>query len=143
MIGNGVQFDSITSPLKKYKNVTLEKRFLRQDEIASLHKKYGIFLTPTRIDTQGVSRDEAMSSGLVPITNAVTAIPEFVDDSCGILAPAEDYKTMAEGIKKLYYDKDLFASMSYKAAIRVRSQSPKEYTIKKELALIKQEPKEK
>ena len=141
IMGSGDQFDNITAPLKKYKNVILEKRFLRQDEISDLHKDYGIFLTPTRMDAQGVSRDEAMSSGLVPITNAVTAIPEFVDDSCGILAPAEDYKAMAEGIKKLYYDKDLFESMSYKAATRVRSQSSKEYTIKKEIALIKQEPK--
>jgi glycosyltransferase involved in cell wall biosynthesis len=36
---------------------------------------------PSRTDTQGVSRDEAMSSGLVPVTNAVAAIPEFVDDT--------------------------------------------------------------
>ena len=52
-----------------------------------MHKKNGIFMVPTRLDSQGVSRDEAMSSGLVPITNNVAAIPEFVDDTCGMLAP--------------------------------------------------------
>lgn len=138
IIGNGEQFEAIVSPLKKYKNVILEKRFLRQEEIAALHKKYGIFITPTRWDSQGVSRDEAMSSGLVPVTNAVTAIPEFVDDSCGILAPAEDYKSMAEGIKNLYYNPELFESMSENAAKRVRSQSSKELTIGKEICLIYQ-----
>ena len=114
----------------------MRKTFLRQSEIAELYQKYGIALIPTRGDTQGVSRDEAMASGLVPITNAVTAIPEFVDDSCGILAPDEGYLEMAEGIKALYYDSDLFMHMSAKAAERVRKQSTKEYTIKEEIALI-------
>ena len=136
IIGDGVQFDKITSPLKKYKNVTLEKRFLRHDEIADLHKEYGIFITPTRLDTQGVSRDEAMSSGLVPATNAVDAVPEFADDSCAILAPAENYHEIAAGIKKLYYNPDLFLNMSHNAAKRVRNQSCKKFTIGKELNLI-------
>ena len=139
IMGSGEHFEAITFPLKKYKNVILEKRFLRQEEIAALHKDYGIFITPTRMDAQGVSRDEAMSSGLVPVTNAVTAIPEFVDDSCGILAPAEDYKFMAEGVKKLYYSPELFESMSENAAKRVRSQSSKELTIGKEIRLIYQD----
>ena len=115
------------------------KKFLRQEEIAAMHKQYGLFLTPTRMDAQGVSRDEAMSSGLVPITNAVTAIPEFVDDTCGILAPGEDYMEMANGIEKLYYNAELFQLMSKNAAHRVRGQSSWEQTIKKEEALIVQD----
>lgn len=136
IMGSGEQFDKITAPLKKYSNVVLEKRFLRQDEIATLHKEHGIFITPTRMDAQGVSRDEAMSSGLVPVTNAVTAIPEFVDNSCGILAPGEGYREMAQGIKELYYHPDLFLKMSEKAAERVRKQSSKPFTITKEVKLI-------
>lgn len=136
IMGNGEHFDRITAPLKKYPNVILEKTFLRQDEISALHKHYGIFITPTRMDAQGVSRDEAMSSGLVPVTNAVTAIPEFVDETCGILAPEEDYLQMAEGIKTLYYNAALFEQMSENAAKRVRCQTSKEYTIRKEIELI-------
>lgn len=136
IMGSGEHFDRITAPLKKYPNVALEKRFLRQDEIAALHKHYGIFITPTRMDAQGVSRDEAMSSGLVPVTNAVTAIPEFVDETCGILAPEEDHLQMAEGIKRLYHDAALFEQMSENAAKRVRRQTSREYTICKEIELI-------
>lgn len=136
MIGNGPLFDEILAPLKKFPNVQCRQEFLTQGDIAELHKKYGIFLTPTRMDAQGVSRDEAMSSGLVPVTNAVTAIPEFVDETCGILAPAEDFVEMAAGIKKLYENPDLFLQMSKNAAARVRSQTSKEYTIYKELDLI-------
>lgn len=136
LIGNGDLFESTLKPLMKYKNVVTEKAFLRQEEIARLHKEYGIFLVPTRMDAQGVSRDEAMASGLVPVTNAVTAIPEFVDDSCGILAPGEDYMAMAEGIDKLYHNPELFKQMSANAAARVRNQTSKKYTIDRELDLI-------
>lgn len=136
LVGNGVLFEKLLQPLAKFSNVQIRKTFLTQGEIADLHKQYGIFLTPTRMDAQGVSRDEAMSSGLVPVTNAVTAIPEFVDDTCGILAPGEDYIAMAEGIKKLYENPNLFLQMSRNAADRVRHQSSKEYTIDKEISLI-------
>lgn len=136
IIGDGVLFENITAPLKKFSNVILEKRFLNHEEISALHKEYGIFLTPTRIATQGVSRDEAMSSGLVPVTNAVTAIPEFTDDSCAILAPAEDAESIAEDITRLYENPELFESMSAEAAKRVRELSSKAQTIDKEISII-------
>ncbi|NFM09426.1 glycosyltransferase [Clostridium botulinum] len=136
IIGNGELFDETLKPLKKYKNIKIEKNFLRQEEISELHKQYGIFLTPTRMDAQGVSRDEAMSSGLVPITNAVTAIPEFVDEECGILVDGEDYMGMAKGIKKLYDSPDYFLHLSKNAAERIRKQTSKEFTINKEINVI-------
>ena len=136
IIGNGALFDEITKPLKKFHNVVIEKKFLRQEEIAKLHKEYGIFLVPTRADTQGVSRDEAMASGLVPVTNAVAAIPEFTDENCAVLAPAEDYQAMASGIDSLVQSEQTFLQMSENAAKRVRSQSDRENTIERELALI-------
>ena len=85
MVGDGPLFEETLGPLRRFPNVTLEQRFLAQSEIAALHKAHGVCLIPTRADTQGVSRDEAMASGLVPVTNAVAAVPEFVDESCGIL----------------------------------------------------------
>lgn len=136
IIGNGELFDEIVKPLRRFSNVKLIKRFLRQDEIAEYHKQYGVFLTPTRMDTQGVSRDEAMSAGLVPVTNAVAAVPEFVDETCAILAPGEDYMTLAEGIERLYWNAELFEKMSQNAAEKVYELSSKEHTIKKEEFLI-------
>lgn len=134
--GNGPLFDETLEPLSGMKNVRLEKKFLNQDEIVKLHKSYGIFLVPTRMDTQGVSRDEAMASGLVPVTSAVAAIPEFTDEMCAICAPAEDSFALAEGIRRLYRDPQLFLKMSENAAVRVREQSSKQLTINKELSLI-------
>lgn len=136
MIGDGPLFDSILDPIRGFDNVYIERRFLKQPEIADLHKHYGIFLTPTRMDAQGVSRDEAMSSGLVPVTNAVTAIPEFVDNQCGILASGDDYFGMYAGIKELYHNPDKFMSLSCNAAQRVRAQTDSCIVIKDELSLI-------
>lgn len=136
IIGKGPDFNETVKALKKFRNVTLREEFLRQDEIAELYSQNGIVLIPTRGDTQGVSRDEAMSCGLVPVTNAVAAIPEFADETCGILAPNEDYEALANGIERLYQDPELFLEMSKNAAERVRRQSSAEHTIGKELLLI-------
>ena len=134
--GDGDLFETENKPLEKFKNVHLHKKFLKQSEIKALHDKHGIFIASTRWDSQGVSRDEAMSSGLVPITNSVSAIPEFVDENSGILVPAEDFKGITEGIEKLYFNPDEFLRLSKNAAKRVREQSSKEFTIKKEEKLI-------
>ncbi|EPY8040979.1 FkbM family methyltransferase [Campylobacter coli] len=134
--GDGVLFDELTNNLKSFKNITLYKGFLTQKEISNLHKKYGIFLNPTRMDAQGVSRDEAMASGLVPITNNVAAIPEFVDSECGILVEPENAKLLADAIEFLYKNPDEFMRLSRNAANRVRMQCDKDLIIAKELRLI-------
>lgn len=136
IVGDGALFDETLAPLRGLENVTIEQRFLSQDEIATLHREYGIFLCPTRMDSQGVSRDEAMASGMVPVSNHVAAVPEFMDDECGILAPAEDWQKLAAGMMAVMTDPDLFSSMSTTSARRVRDQSSFELTVAKEVALI-------
>ena len=91
------------------------------------------------MDTQGVSRDEAMSSGLVPVANAVAAVPEFTDETCCMLCPPEDAKAVAEAILRLVREPELFGRMSANAAARVRRQCAEENTIGRELALIQGE----
>lgn len=136
MIGDGKLFDETLAPLRQFPNVSIERRFLPQSEIADLYKKYGVCLTPTRMDAQGVSRDEAMASGLVPVTNAVAAVPEFVDDSCGVLAGAEDADGLAAGILELYENPTRFEALSRAAADRVRRQSGTAIVVREELALF-------
>jgi FkbM family methyltransferase len=136
MVGDGQLFDTILEPLRRFPNVSIERRFLKQAEIAALHKDYGIFLSPTRMDAQGVSRDEAMASGLVPVTNGVTAIPEFVDEACGILAPGEDAAAMADGIVALYENPDRFLAMSRNARLRVERQSAKDTIVNAEIEVM-------
>ena len=139
LYGDGELFDEITAPLKGFKNVKIERRFLSHHEISLLHQEYGVFLTPTRMDSQGVSRDEAMSSGLVPVTTNVTAIPEFVDSECGMLVEGEDYIAMADAIEQLYRSPELFQKLSKSASERVARQSGLEQTILKEMRIIRKE----
>jgi len=136
MVGDGRLFDEVLEPIRAFDNVHIERRFLTHVEIAAFHREYGIFLCPSRMDTQGVSRDEAMASGLVPVTNAVAAIPEFVDETCGMLAPQEDAVGLAESIGKLYHSPELFSAMSAAAAARVRRESSSAKTIDLELTLF-------
>lgn len=136
LYGRGALLEEVVQPIRGFSNIHIEERFLTQSEIAQIHKKNGIFLVPSRMDTQGVARDEAMSSGLVPVTNAVAAIPEFVSEDCAILADGEDYVGMAEGIKRMYHNPELFLKLSENAAKRVRSQTSRAHTIDKELRII-------
>ncbi|WP_147463486.1 FkbM family methyltransferase [Cellulomonas triticagri] len=135
-VGDGPLFDETLAPIKHLPNVVLDRRFLSQHEIVDLHAEHGIFLVPTRMDTHGVSRDEAMASGLVPVTNDVAAIPEFVDGTCGILAPAEDARAMADGVLALVRDPEEFSRMSAAAAARVGRQSSARAVISTEIELI-------
>lgn len=136
LYGDGERFDEDTHLLKKFSNVHLHRGFLTQSRIAELHKTHGIYIATTRMDTQGVSRDEAMSSGLVPVANAVAAIPEFVKDDCGIVVPPEDAQAVADAILKLVREPELFAEMSENAARYVREHTAKPFTIDKEVKLI-------
>lgn len=136
IIGDGPMFDETLAPLRGLENVSIERRFLTQAEIVEQHRRHGIFLVPTRLDTQGVSRDEAMASGLVPVTNFVSAVPEFVDASCAGLAGSEDSAGLADALQALVADPSLFLAKSQAAAQRVRGQSGIEIIVPRELALL-------
>jgi len=136
IVGDGRLFDETIEPLRKFNNVVIQQGFLSHDEISSLHKEYGIFITPTRMDSQGVSRDEAMSSGMVPITTNVTAIPEFVDNQCGMLVEGEDWEGMAKAVLTLVENPELFIRLSRSAAKRVRDQTGSNIVIQQEIDLI-------
>lgn len=136
IIGDGKLFDQTLDPIKHFQNVKIERRFVTHAEISALHKTHGLFLCPSRWDSQGVSRDEAMSSGLIPLTTATAAIPEFTDENCAVLASLEDHLKLAEGVERIYKQPELFRMKSRNAAKRVKEQTRKEIIIKNELSKI-------
>jgi len=135
-VGDGPLFDATLEPIRGLANVRVERRFLSHDEIARMHRQYGVFLVPTRMDAQGVSRDEAMSSGLVPVTSRVAAVPEFVDSESGMLCDPESAESLAAALLRLARDPGLFMRLSRGAAERVRSQVDKSLVLQSELNLI-------
>ena len=123
LVGDGPLWEETFGCLRSFGNVKLIRGFVSQSRIAMLHSKHGIFLIPSRGDTHGVSRDEAMASGLVPITTEVGAIPEFVDEASGVICPPEDPASLGGAIVDLLEDPEKFLRLSCGAAMRVRSQS--------------------
>ncbi|OHR74499.1 hypothetical protein HMPREF3291_17895 [Bacillus sp. HMSC76G11] len=143
IFGQGPLFDKEVEPVRGLSNVHLHNHFLSQEQIAKQHKSHGIFLGPSRMDSQGVSLGEAMSSGLVPVTTKVYAIPEFIDETCGFLADKEDYLGLAQAIEYLYYNPKAFLEKSEEAAHRVRYQCGKDKMIRAEVKEITEESNEK
>jgi glycosyltransferase involved in cell wall biosynthesis len=135
-IGDGPLFERTLAPLEGLANVNIQRRFLSQAEIAREHRRHGIFLVPTRLDTHGVSRDEAMASGLVPVTNALNVVREFVDEDSAALAPPDDAAALANEISRMFDDPSLFLGRSAAAAERVRRQRGHEVVIPAELSLL-------
>jgi glycosyltransferase involved in cell wall biosynthesis len=136
IVGDGPLFDETLEPLKSIGAVRIERRFLRQEEITHEHRRHGLFLVPTRLDTQGVSRDEAMASGLVPVTNAIPAVCEFVDDGCAAIAAPEDAAGLADRIAEMAERPALFLDRSRAAAERIRSDRSNALIVPRELALL-------
>jgi glycosyltransferase involved in cell wall biosynthesis len=135
-IGNGPLFEQTLAPIAGLANVEIRRGFLPQSEIAREHRHHGVFLVPTRLDTHGVSRDEAMASGLVPATNALPVVREFVDSDCAALAPPEDALTLADEISRMIDEPALFLRRSRAAAERVRKERGHERVIPAELELL-------
>lgn len=140
LCGEGSLFESNFAELIKadFPNVIIKRAYLSQQEMAEKFMQYGIFLSPTRIDTQNVSNGEAMSAGMTVISCRTAAIPEFIDNTCGYLYEFDNYFQMADQIEFLYYHPKEFLRRCKNAAIRVRQQCGYDSTIKKEIELIKE-----
>lgn len=136
LVGDGDLFEKNFSPLHGFENVRIERRFVCQEEAAHLYKHHGIFLVPTRGDTHGVSRDEAMACGMVPVTNSVGSVPEFVGVEAGFLVDADDSDALANAVVTLIGDPSKFLKMSLAAALRAGGESAYEGRISAELALL-------
>ncbi|WP_414051185.1 glycosyltransferase family 4 protein [Macrococcus animalis] len=140
LYGDGPLFNTITEPLRKFDNVSINKGFVHQKDIVAIHKENGIYLGPTRHDSQGVSLCEAMSSGLVPISNDIGAIAEFVNHAeNGLLAKRDDVKQMIDYIDYLVKNPDEFLRMSENASRMIIEKTGKEVIINKELEVIESE----
>ncbi|MDJ0768354.1 MAG: glycosyltransferase family 4 protein [Ilumatobacter sp.] len=136
IVGDGKYFDECTGPLHELDNVTISRGFVSPERLAELHGDHGVMLVPSRWDSQGLTSLEAMSSGLVPVTTAVAAVPEYVPEDAGVLCPPEDAACLAEAVLALQDDPDQFLERSRRAAAAVRASCGVERTIGAECELV-------
>ncbi|WP_456697038.1 glycosyltransferase family protein [Aeromicrobium sp. P5_D10] len=135
-VGDGELFEETLAPLRGMANVTIQRGYLTHRQIAALYRDYGVMLIPSRSETHGVSRDEAMASGLVPVASDVAAVPEFVSEVEGFLAPFDDHHGLAAAIATLHDDPEGFLRRSAAAAARVRRQAGADVIIPQEINVI-------
>jgi len=133
--GEGYLFDKLTHPLRTLPNVKLYNTFTENKNIPAIHKDYGIFLCPSRLDTQGVSMCEAMSSGLVPITSPIGGIPEYATDEVSSYQ-VRTSEEVADKIEHLYKNPDTFLMMSQQARKAIETRCSITKTIPREMNLI-------
>lgn len=133
--GEGYLFKELTDKVKHFSNVTLNNFFVPNSDLPAIHEQFGIFLAPSRLDTQGVSTCEAMASGLVPITSAVGGIPEFTQDGldCFHVSTAEE---MARKVEFLQDHPEVFLRMSVTARQAMEEKCDLNKTTHEELALF-------
>jgi len=134
--GQGQNWERDTARLQGLPNVELRNALFSRQDLAAMQRAHGVLLGPTRWDSQGVSRDEAMSSGMVPVTSDCTGVPEFVSDEEGYLCPPEDPVALADAIEDMYLHPDVFLRKSEAAAARVRRQTAAAIVTPQELALF-------
>lgn len=124
LVGDGPNASEIQRWISRNRAAKIDLRvgFHHREGIRSLHREHGIYFAPTRMDAQGVSMCEAMSSGMPVVTFDVCAIPEFVRDGVsGIVRPIEDLQGARDAIKRLSEDRDHFEHLSLGARASAES----------------------
>ncbi len=133
--GTGKLFNEYTKDIMNFDNVEVKNKVFTHDEIAKLQEEYGVFLYPKRGDSQGVSRCEAMASGLVSVASDVEAISEFSPSSTTYLV--NSVPEFVESLKSIYYNKNEYEQKSVNSYKFIKEKCSYENTIKKEIELLR------
>ena len=96
---------------------------MRYAEVPNLLKQHDIFLLASDYEGLPLSLLEAMGNGLVPVVSDLkSGIPEVVDQSNGLLVPANDVAGYARAIIHLHEHRDELAAKSATARTRVEKE---------------------
>lgn len=120
IVGDGALFDEVVGPLRHFPNVSVSRGFVEHEELAALHRRHGVILAPSRWDSQGLTSQEAMSSGLVPITTKIAAIPEFISTKAGYLCEPEDPSALAAALRQIDDGPERYLQMSAEASASIQ-----------------------
>jgi glycosyltransferase involved in cell wall biosynthesis len=105
---------------------------LSPKEVVSVMKKYDALVMPTKMPTEGYPGAivEAFAAGIPILATKCGAIPEIVDDSCGILVEPKDSEALFGAMKTLVDDDTLYARLCEGSRNKRESFSAKFWTAK-------------
>lgn len=132
--GDGKEFYKFTNSLLNFENVIINKGFLSKRQIKEAHYENGIFLYPKRGDSQGVSRCEAMASGLVPMASNIDAVSEFSPVNTSYLL--KDEKDFIEAFKAIDKNPQEYLNKSRRGVEFIGNKCNYKKTIQKEIDML-------
>ena len=92
-----------------------------EEEKKELYERSRIFLFPSLTEGYGWVMAEAMGYGMPVVAFNNSAMPYTVNETNGILVPDKDVKAMADALRRLADDPDLYRRLSAGAAETVRA----------------------
>ena len=138
IFGKGKYEQDFKELIQKYSlqsRINIYNTFINKSDMPKHFSKYGVSMFTTRMDAQGVSMCEAISSGLLTVSNHNTAIPEFISDmETGVLGDMP--KELAKKIIKVTSDKSLYNKITIAGRKSMEAIDVK-VTCKKELDILK------
>jgi len=110
------KFENLITQSNLESRINIVNKFINRKDLNKFISNYGVALMPTRMDAQGVSMCEMMSSGLLTISSFSTAIPEFIKNNInGILGVNDNPKEIAEKIIKVVENKEKYQQICVNA----------------------------
>ncbi|MHC6212169.1 glycosyltransferase family 4 protein [Rhodococcus ruber] len=80
-----------------------------------------VLVLPSRDEGQPMAILEGMARGLCVVASTAGGIPDLVDDSCGVLIPADDTTALAAALERVLCDELLRTRLGLAAWERIRS----------------------
>ncbi len=108
---------------------------LDHDEAMELMVKTDIFVLPSYTEGFPMVILEAMALGKAIIATAVGAIPEMLNQGCGILIPTKDANALEKKLNHLVSDEELRVEMGERARIKVVAEYSVDEVFKKYLSV--------
>ena len=99
-----------------------------QEELSQYYSRMDIVLMPSRSEGFGLTAIEAMAHGCVVVASDIGGLPEVVRDGvCGLLHRSEDVMDMAEKIRRLLGDYELYSCLSRQCLAEAKKYSFERY----------------
>jgi glycosyltransferase involved in cell wall biosynthesis len=128
------QYQKQIQQLNLQQRVHIKNSFIDRADLNNFFSNYGVFLVPTRMDAQGVSMCEAMSSGLLTVSSNNTAIPEFIENlKNGIIG--NDLKEVAKNLIKTVESQNQYKKITTKGRASMENIDIT-ITVNRELSLL-------
>lgn len=116
----GPMFDDLPPDLFEGRKGSVYRGYLGSREVIPVMREHDALVFPTKATTEGYPGVilEAYAAGIPVIATLCGAIPEIVDDDCGLLVPPGDVDALAEAMNSLSRDPILYTRLQQGARDR-------------------------